>query len=92
MKPIQAYEDMTGKVHRYKSDAISADTKALLHQLADKLNKNASENYVIGTFQEALLKNISPRRLMRMYAKIWNLKKQYDQAIEEEKIKEDLPF
>ena len=84
MKIIKAYEDATGKIHRQRSDALSADGKAMLRTMANKLNAHKSDSFVIGTFEEALQQNISPRRLMRMYAKLWNMKKQYDRAVAEE--------
>jgi hypothetical protein len=93
MKPIKAYEDTTGNVHRQKSDALAADVKTSLRALAGKLNEHKAIPIMIGTFEEALLQQITPRRLMRMYTKVWKLRQQYDQAIAEENItKDDLPF
>jgi hypothetical protein len=84
MTPIKAYLSNTGKVFEQKSDALADDTRVALKLFAEQLAPRTAIDYATGTFKEALIQNISPRRLMRLYAKIWRIKQAYDQALAEE--------
>jgi hypothetical protein len=92
MNIVKAYQSTKGNVFKKKSEALNEDARIVFRDMATKIEPHYSEEYVLSTFKVALEKKISPRRLMRMYQKLWNMRKAYELVLAEEATEQELPF
>lgn len=95
MKQVIAYvSDYETALYKKKSDALSMDAQKIAAQIAAKIITNDSDAHQRLT--KSLIKladqDVSPRRLMRLYGKLWRAKKAYQLACEEESQREEISF
>jgi hypothetical protein len=98
MKQIIAYiseKGNTNTVYRKKSEALSADFQIAAATIAKKCvgENNQDKQYICAkSLGDLANKGVSPRRLMRMYSKLWRIRQAQLTALEEECQQEEIPF
>lgn len=90
MKQIIAYTSDNGNVVvSKKSKALAMDAEELSKAIAQKCYGDIGSYESVAAAKSLLQivdKNVSPRRLMRMYSKLWRVRQAFLAALEEEKL------
>ena len=85
MKATTAYVSEYGTLHQKKSAALLQDARKIADDIAEKQGTEAQHAFV-KTFIKLADQEISPRRLFRMYSKLWRARQAFLAALEEEKL------
>lgn len=86
MTTITAYRSNDATIHQKKSDALLQDAQKVANEIADRLYNQGSDAHhaLVKNLIRLADKEISPRRLQRMYSKLWRARLAFVAALEEE--------